>query len=313
MQIFDLDAEQFVYDGPETGIALGNFDGVHLGHQALIECNIRDAREKNLASSVLLFKNHTADLVDRDVGKFITDLDDKIEYLEEMGVEQVFLTTFDRKFMSMSDITFVKDYCKESLKVRSMVVGDDYRFGYHAVGDVADLKKIAKALDICVHVIAPVRVDGERVSSTRIRKDIRRGQVANVRELMGRPYRMRGTIRSGKQRGRDLGYPTANMGVNFPYVMPADGVYLTQIEVEGKTHYALTDIGTNPTFMDEVHKKIETYIFDFQGDIYGCQAKLSFLRFMREDIQFDSVEPLMQQMGHDVDLAREWIAEMGDR
>lgn len=309
MQIIDLEYSN-PYDGQPTSIALGNFDGVHIGHRDLIQKNVEDAKAKGLIPSVLLFRNHTADLVDRDVGKFLTSLEDKIEYLEELGIQQVFLTTFNRAFMSMSDEAFVNDLCVGKLKAKSIIVGDDYRFGFQAMGDVKLLKGLAEPLGVCVHVIQAVEYEGVRVSSTLIRKQIRLGNVEYASRLMGRPFRMRGVIRSGKQRGRDLGYPTANLGLSFPYVIPTDGVYLTKIDIEGSVHYALTDIGTNPTFMDEVQKKIETFILDFDCKIYGYDVKLSFLKFMRIDYKYDSIEPLIAQMQQDEINGRALIAQL---
>ncbi len=285
-----------------TAVALGNFDGVHLGHQYLLKSNIEKARNKNLKPSVLVFKNHTKTVLSKDK-KFkidiLTSYDEKIRLLEELGVEIIYVMDFNEQIMKLSPEQFIKNILVERLNAKLITVGFDYRFGYKAQGDSNYLKELGKINGFDVNIIGPVYIDDEIVSSTIIRNLIIKGNIAKANKFLGRNYSFIGTVIKGSSRGRKLGFPTANISLNDRYVIPKIGVYKTFTHVDNRRFLSLTNIGYNPTF-NEKELKIETYILDFNKDIYGSIIKIEFVEFIRDDIKFNTVEELKNQMNKDL-------------
>lgn len=285
-----------------TAVALGNFDGIHIGHQYLLKSNIEKAKEKNLKPSVLIFKNHTKTILKKDENfkiDILTSFEEKIQLLKELGIEIVYVMDFNEQIMKLSPELFVKNILLERLNAKLVTVGFDYRFGYKAQGDSNYLKELGKANGFVVNVIDPVYVEGEIVSSTIIRNLIINGYIEKANKLLGRNYCLIGTVIKGRSRGRKLGFPTANIRLNDRYVIPKTGVYKTFTYVDNSKFLSLTNIGYNPTF-NEKNLKIETYILDFDEDIYDSIIKIEFMEFIRDDIKFNSVEELKNQMHKDV-------------
>lgn len=285
-----------------TAVALGNFDGIHIGHQYLLKSNIEKAKEKNLKPSVLIFKNHTKTILKKDKNykiDILTSFEEKIQLLKELGIEIVYVMDFNERIMKLSPELFVKNILLERLNAKLVTVGFDYRFGYKAQGDSNYLKELGKANGFVVNVIDPVYVEGEIVSSTIIRNLIINGYIEKANKLLGRNYCLIGTVIKGRSRGRKLGFPTANIRLNDRYVIPKTGVYKTFTYVDNSKFLSLTNIGYNPTF-NEKNLKIETYILDFDEDIYDSIIKIEFMEFIRDDIKFNSVEELKNQMHKDV-------------
>lgn len=285
-----------------TAVALGNFDGIHIGHQYLLKSNIEKAKEENLKPSVLIFKNHTKTILKKDENfkiDILTSFEEKIQLLKELGIEIVYVMDFNEQIMKLSPELFVKNILLERLNAKLVTVGFDYRFGYKAQGDSNYLKELGKANGFVVNVIDPVYVEGEIVSSTIIRNLIINGYIEKANKLLGRNYCLIGTVIKGRSRGRKLGFPTANIRLNDRYVIPKTGVYKTFTYVDNSKFLSLTNIGYNPTF-NEKNLKIETYILDFDEDIYDSIIKIEFMEFIRDDIKFNSVEELKNQMHKDV-------------
>lgn len=285
-----------------TAVALGNFDGIHIGHQYLLKSNIEKAKEENLKPSVLIFKNHTKTILKKDKNykiDILTSFEEKIQLLKELGIEIVYVMDFNERIMKLSPELFVKNILLERLNAKLVTVGFDYRFGYKAQGDSNYLKELGKANGFVVNVIDPVYVEGEIVSSTIIRNLIINGYIEKANKLLGRNYCLIGTVIKGRSRGRKLGFPTANIRLNDRYVIPKTGVYKTFTYVDNSKFLSLTNIGYNPTF-NEKNLKIETYILDFDEDIYDSIIKIEFMEFIRDDIKFNSVEELKNQMHKDV-------------
>lgn len=310
MHIIDLNCAEGPIPFDATSIALGNFDGFHNGHRELIRRTIQIERSRGYTSAVLLFKTHTRDILNTNGTGQLNSLNDKLQRLQGLGVSCVFLVEFDREFMNQTKEEFLDDFLIGRLRAKSIVVGDDYRFGRKAEGDVAFLKSRAEKTELKVDIIPEVRLEGLRISSTRIREALRAGAVEWANTMLGYPYRVRGTIVRGASRGHNLGFPTANLKLDFPYVIPKDGVYLTLTRFEGEEHgiYGMTNIGTNPTFTDENVTKIETYLFDFSGDCYGKYANIEFLRYERSDMKFESADELIAQMRRDDQMLRDWAS-----
>lgn len=286
----------------DTAVALGNFDGIHIGHQYLLKDNIEKAKCKNLKPSVLIFRNHTKTILKKERNSgvdIITSFEEKIKILEDLGIEIVFVMDFDEKIMKLPPDMFIDEILLDKLNVRLITVGFDYRFGYKAQGDSKYLREVGKLKGFDVNIIEPIYVEGEIVSSTAIRNLIIEGNIEKANKLLGRKYCLTGTVVSGSNRGRNLGFPTANIDLSNRYVVPKTGVYKTYTYVGNSRLLSLTNIGYNPTF-DEKELKIETYILDFDENIYGSTIKVEFIEFIRDDIKFNSAEELKAQIKKDL-------------
>lgn len=308
MKELDYDQSGFRQEQP-TVIALGNFDGVHLGHQKLLSTAKLVAEQSELSAAVLLFKNHTSSLLDQDTKRYLMRVDDKKQRLRECGIETIILCSFDAAFAAQTKDVFMRDILHRDFQVRHVVVGEDYHFGAHAAGSVADLLEAEKEGLFHVTVVKDVQYDGQRISSTRIRDAIVQGEIERANAMLGTPYTLSGKVVHGEKRGHGLGFATANLGISFPYLIPHEGVYLTKGVFPGHECFGMTSVGTNPTFQEGTEIRIETYFFDFSEDIYEKPMRLSFLRFERNNIRFDDPSQLTNQMQKDEDLLRAWAKE----
>lgn len=300
MKIIEIDLNFVAKE--ESVIALGNFDGVHRGHIELIKKAIEDAKKLNIKSSLLLFNEHTDNLVKVGKKEIITTNKTKFEILENLGVDIIYLINFTKEFMAYSPIMFLKDFLAYNLKIRGVVVGYDYTYGYKKSGDVDFLNK-NKELFKSIHVIEQVSYEGEKISSSRIRSLIEEGRVKEANNLLSRPYKLIGRIIHAKGLGKKMGYPTANLDLVDNFVIPKYGVYDTDIIINGKKFKASTNIGTNPT-VEHDGIKIEAHILDFDEDIYGEIVELELLEFVRPELKFDSIEELFEQIAKDVLVTR---------
>ena len=300
-----VDLDQGLTDVEAKVVSLGNFDGVHIGHQKLMQTNIELAKSMNLVPSVLLFKENSKKTLTKE-SLYLTSIDDKIEILSEMGIEDFCILEFNDKFKSLSPLEFIRDILYKKLNTKSVVVGGDYRFGKNASGNVDVLKKYEDEFSYKTKVVDYIYDGDEKVSSGTIRKLIKEADIAKANEYLARPYQIRGTVTHGYKRGRTLNFPTANLKLNYDYVIPKDGVYLTRVNVKGKAHFALTNIGKNPTF-ENMDRKIETYILDFSDEIYDELISLEFLEFFRGDYKFNSADELIEQMEIDKKMAYDII------
>mgnify|MGYP000669025770 FL=1 len=285
-----------------TAVALGNFDGIHVGHQYLLNDNIEKAKEKSLIPSVLIFRNHTKTILkDKKSSEIdiLTTYEQKMKILEGLGIEVVYAMDFNEDIMRLSPDMFINDIVLGRLNARLITVGFDYRFGYKAQGNSEYLKKYGKRNGFEVNIIDPVYIENEIVSSTSIRNLIRSGNIKKANRFLGRNFSLIGTVIRGRSRGRKLGFPTANIRLADRYVIPKTGVYKTFTTLGSSRFVSLTNIGYNPTF-NEKELKIETYMLGFSGDIYGQTIEVEFIEFIRDDIKFNTVEELKEQMYKDL-------------
>lgn len=303
MKIINIDLDYLGED--EVVIALGNFDGVHLGHRLLMKKAIETAKRLETKSCVLLFNEHTTATLFDKKKKELTSNEAKLMYLKKIGIDIVYLIDFNEEFMKMSPEVFVKNFLVKNLNVKGVVVGYDYRFGFKAIGDVETLREFCKTENLSLDVIDAYKIDGEVVSSTRIREAISDGRLEEANKLLGHTYFIKGVVDHGKKLGTKMGYPTANIITKDEIQLPGDGVYDTRIKVEGnETLYkAATSIGNNPTFSGE-SLKIEANILDFKEDIYGKKVYLYFIKKLRPMLVFDSVEELFDRIAKDVEEVR---------
>lgn len=285
---------------PPTVIGLGNFDGVHLGHVSLIKDAVRLANREGYLSSLLLFRSHTGEVLkSKKTGRYLTSNTQKANVFRSCNLDRIYVQAFDESFAKTSPEDFVVELLQKRLNVKAIVVGINYTFGYKAMGNIELLQSLTKKAGIELLITPPVYYRDAMISSTLIRNIIEKGDIENANKLLSRPYAIKGKVTSGSKRGRDLGFPTANTAVEFDYLYPKDGVYLTQVKLEDKLHYALTNVGTNPTFTESKHKKIENHILNFQGDIYGREIEIFFLDYLRGDFKFASAQELIAQMHKD--------------
>lgn len=285
-------------------LALGTFDGVHLGHQKVIKSLKRRAKDLEKKSIVLTFDIHPLKTIDpAKCPPLLTPKEEKINLIQNLGVDILILANFNKEFFSLSPEKFIKDILIDRLGIEEIFAGKDFTFGREATGDIAFLKKKSRECGFKVKVIPVEKVGKTAVSSTAIRELIRRGKVRKAAELLGRPYALYGRVVHGESRGRELGYPTANIRPHYEMI-PSDGVYLGRIKVKGRDRDGLLNIGTQPTFHKRGAKIIETYIFNFNGRIYNRDIKVSFLEKIRDEITFKSPEALQAQIKKDIIKAR---------
>lgn len=300
MKIIEIDLNYKAKE--ESVIALGNFDGVHRGHIELIKKAIENAKKLNIKSSLLLFDEHTDNLIKVGKKDIITTNKTKFEILENLGVDIIYLINFTKEFMSYSPIKFLDDFLAKNLKIKGVVVGYDYTYGYKKSGDVKFLKE-NKNLFESVEIIEQISYKGEKISSSLIRNLIEDGNIKDANFLLSRPYKLIGKIIHAKGLGKKMGYPTANLRLIDNFVIPKFGVYDTDIIIKGKKYKASTNIGTNPT-VEHDGIKIEAHILDFYEDIYGEIVELELLDFVRPELKFNSVEELFEQIAKDVLVTR---------
>jgi riboflavin kinase / FMN adenylyltransferase len=271
-------------------IAIGTFDGVHLGHREVIRG----------ADTVVTFEPHPAGVVaPGGAPRLLTTLERKAELIAELGVEELVVIPFDELFASHSAQSFVDDVLVGTLRAEHVSVGENFRFGHKATGDVALLGADDR---FDTRVVALLEVDGEVVSSSHIRGLVLGGAVEYADKLLGAPFTVAGEVVQGDQRGRTLGFPTANLVPREGYVVPGHGVYACRATTaDGAVRVAATNVGVRPMFVTGRGELIEAFLVDFEGDLYGSQLRVEFLKRLRGEKRFESVEALIEQMGRDVE------------
>ena len=291
-----------IQDIEKTAVALGNFDGIHKGHQVLIKKAVKTAEEKGVKSAVFTFSNHPRNVIaGNSVVRNIIYEDEKIEILEEMGVDYLFSISFE-EIMKLSPQDFVDKVLIERFRIDTAVCGFNFTYGYKAAG-TADMLRGMAAGRFDVAVVDPVKVNGQVVSSTLIREKIMNGDVEAVPELLGRNFTIRGTVIHGNEIGRTIGFPTCNIVIDESMAALPNGVYMTYCYVEGVKYCSITNVGNKPT-IGEYGKNIETNIFNFNEDIYDKKITVEFLKKIRDEQKFDDLEALKKQIHDDSVLVR---------
>src|SRR3954453_6966914 len=288
-------------------VTIGAYDGVHLGHRGLIGWVGTLAKELGCASAVVTFDRHPATVVRPEAApKLLTDLDKKLELLASTGVDYTLVIQFDEERSRESAEDFVTEVLVGCLRARAVVVGHDFHFGQGRQGNVPFLQEMGARYNFDVLGINLFPAEGEPVSSTRIRNRLLEGDVETAARLLGRPHEVRGVVMHGDARGRELGFPTANVAVPEEILLPADGIYAGWYEQpNGEVRPAAISLGRRPQFyVDADSSLLEAYLLDFDGDLYDQPAKVRFVARLRGEQRFDSVDALVAQMGRDVDAAR---------
>jgi riboflavin kinase/FMN adenylyltransferase len=296
-----------------TAVTIGAYDGVHRGHQAVIGEVQRLAAEQGLATAVVTFDRHPAAVVrPESAPAILTDLDQKLELLATTGVDYAVVVHFDETRSKETAEEFVTEVLVDCLRARLVVVGEDFHFGHGRRGNVALLRQAGAEHGFDVVGLGLVAVPGSDgpVSSTAIRQALAAGDVEQAAHLLGRPHQARGRVEEGDRRGRELGFPTANVAVPDEVQLPADGIYAGWYErPSGERLPAAISLGRRPQFyVDQRTSLLEAYLLDFDGDLYGEEAKVSFVAHLRAQTRFDSVDALVTQMHRDVAATRAALA-----
>lgn len=286
---------------------IGNFDGVHLGHQAVLGQVAEKAQELCASSAVITFEPQPQEyFAPESAPPRLTRFREKVLALRRFAVDRLVCLQFNRGFAALSAEVFIRRVLVEGLRVRYLVVGDDFRFGHGREGDFALLAAAGAEHGFEVANMHTFRVDGERVSSTRVRSALAAGDLAAAERLLGRPYRMSGRVAHGDARGRSIGFPTANLHLHRKAV-PVQGVFAVEVlGLEGEPWPAVANVGNRPT-VDGVRTLLEVHLLDFSGDLYGRQLHVNFLRKLRSERRFESFDALREQIGRDAAAAREFF------
>jgi riboflavin kinase/FMN adenylyltransferase len=281
-------------------VTVGSFDGVHLGHQAVLREIDRRARESGRASVLVTFDPHPLEVVNPDAAPpLLTTGPERLEILAQSPLDYVIILRFDRRLAGLTPEGFVREILIERCAVRELVIGHDHGFGRDRSGDVDTLRRLGARLGFAVDVVDPVDFGGQPVSSSRIRRAVAGGDLTSAAAMLGRPYGVVGPVGRGEQRGRRLGVPTINLSELSPRkLLPPDGIYAVRVEWRGGHAGGMMHQGPRPTFQDG-RRILEAHIFDFDGDLYGEWVRIEWVERLRDVERFESVEQLKQQMHDD--------------
>lgn len=290
------------------GVGLGNFDGLHVGHMALINTLINESRINGLGSMIYTFMKHPKNILRKKLFKpLLTTVNKKVQLLNTTALDYLYFDEFDEKYSRMKPENFVKDILLDKLKAKLVVAGFNYKFGYNGQGDAALLKELGKKYNFKVIIVPPIKIENTTVSSTIIREYVAKGDMEMVFMLLGRHYSITGDVRDGQKRGSKLGFPTANIHPEDYLILPHNGVYITKTLLDGKFHAGITNVGLNPTFGDITKVTVETHLLDFDQDIYDENIEVFFLSKLRSEKKFKNMDELVAQVKRDIKSAREYF------
>ncbi|MEI8215664.1 MAG: bifunctional riboflavin kinase/FAD synthetase [Eubacteriales bacterium] len=290
----------------DTVIALGNFDGLHKGHQELINRTVKSAKIANLKSAVFTFSNHPKNVMaGRPIIKNILSWNDKVSIIRSYGVDYLISVPFDYEMQNMDPHDFIMNVLVDKLKMKEAYCGFNFKFGHFAKGNAELLMKVGLEKDFGIHILEPIRIDNIVVSSSYIRELISEGRIDECEKYLGRYYSIGGTVVTGNKIGRTIGFPTSNIIIDEGMVTPANGVYVTYCTFNGVRFKSITNVGIKPTIGDNKYT-IETHIFNFDYNIYGKEIKVEFLKKLRDELKFSSLDELRDQISKDKEMAMEY-------
>ncbi|WP_371186370.1 bifunctional riboflavin kinase/FAD synthetase [Thalassotalea maritima] len=289
-------------------LTIGNFDGVHLGHQRVIRALIKKSEELGLIPAVMVFEPQPQELFNPQMAPArLTRLRDKYTLLRQLGVKRLICVNFNHQFASQSAEQFIEQLLVAKLGVKHLIIGDDFRFGKNRRGDFAMLKQAGEKFDFAVTDTASFKLDDCRISSTEIRKALQQDDLIEAQSMLGRPYSIIGRVVHGDKQGRQLGFPTANVLLKR-CVSPVSGVYAVQVQFNDSRYYGVANIGSRPTVRG-MRQQLEVHIFDFKGNLYGQQIDVILLKKLREEQRFASLDALTAQISQDTQQAKQLVAE----
>ena len=292
-----------------TVTALGNFDGVHMGHRQIIERTVKLAEAAGMKSAVFTFSNHTRTLLKHQPAvKNILYTEEKAAIMESMGIDYLFNIPFTPEILKMPPEAFVRELLLDTFMTREVYCGFNYRFGHKAAGNPELLMKLGQELGFAIHVQNPYKINGIVVSSTHIRQLIQEGRMEECARFMGRPYSIGGEVVVGNRLGRTIGFPTSNIMIDETMATPSNGVYITYCNYNGVKYPSITNVGIKPT-IGTYAKNVETHIFNFDKELYGKEIRVEFVKKTRDEKKFDDVEALSAQIRSDCIMAKAYHRE----
>lgn len=304
------DIEKELGNSPDIGLTIGNFDGVHVGHQELLHKIKAECVKKNQKFVVVTFVPHPQKIIQPDKVRFlINSYQQRRVLLENMGVDVLVELKFTRDFSTLDPAAFLNKYLLTYSKLKTFYLGYDFAFGANKVGDHDIVESICKPRGIEVEIQPKFELGQRVVSSSLIRELLSMGKILEVSEILKRPYHLEGVVVKGQGRGKKIGFPTANIQVGEDLIIPAKGVYITRTVYKGMNYQSITNIGNNPTFNDGSELHVETNLFDFDLDIYGEKLDIEFLHKVRDERKFGTVNELIAQIKSDVEVARKFQAK----
>lgn len=290
-----------------TIATLGSYDGIHLGHRAILETLIRQKNERGYKRSVVLtFDPHPQEVLKRNNSsvELLTTIDERLRLLSEIGIDETIIIKFSFEFSQTPYSDFFTNTLVKKIGIGAMVVGDNHAFGKNREGDIAHLELLAQSSGVNLIEAPPYLIDGVHISSTKIRHLLEQGNVQQVAEYLGRDYEVSGIVVGGDKLGRSLGYPTANIQTPSNKLIPRDGVYAGKVIVGTDVFIGAISIGSRPTVTDSKERVLEALLLDFAGDLYGTELQVQLRHYLREQIAFPTLEALQSQMGLDVQQIR---------
>ncbi len=291
-------------------LTIGVFDGVHLGHKHLIAQLKELARKQGSLSGVITFSQHPREVLSPQTKlPSLTGLEQRIALLKNEGVDIVLPLPFTPQLASLSPKQFL-ELLKEYLKMKGLVIGPDFALGKDRQGDIDALRRLGQEMGFSVTVVPPLTIDGQVVSSTAIRKALAEGDMKRAQKLLGRPFRLQGRVVTGDKRGKELGFPTANLDVEPGQALPAGGVYACRAHIDGQTYSAMTNIGHRPTFGGG-QRLVEVYLLDYNGDLYGRELAIDIIGRLRDEKKFDTPEQLKEQIAEDIIQGKDMLKTRG--
>jgi riboflavin kinase / FMN adenylyltransferase len=293
-------------------LTMGNFDGMHLGHQKVLRELLQKASERNLTPVVLSYLEHPGHYIHfKHPVCILTPRNEKQNVLRQQGIKHVFFLNFTAESAHTSALDFFQEVIIESFHPKLFVFGYDSHFGYQREGDADFLRQYEKAYGYETVQIEPVYFGEEIISSSLIRQNLSDGRLDAANAMLGSPYRLYGTVTYGHKIGRTIGFPTVNLSLrDIEQLVPANGIYLSSLSVNGKQYFGLTNIGTSPTLKNMAQIEIETHILDFEGDVYDSEIRLDLLHYLREERKFNNVGELKNAIARDINTGKELIARM---
>ncbi len=291
-------------------LTIGVFDGVHLGHKYLISQLKEHARQQNLLSGVVTFRQHPQEVLSLQTRlPFLTDIAERTNLLKNEGVDAIITLSFTHELAQLSARQFI-NLLKKYLRLRGVVIGPDFALGRNREGNTNTLHTLGQDMNFSVTVIPPIVINGEVASSTAIRKALADGDMKRVHNLVGRPFSLHGRVITGAGRGIELGFPTANLDIDPEQALPADGVYATWAYIDDKAYQSMTNIGKRPTFGGS-ERIVEVYLLDYHSHLYGHELKINIMERLRGEKQFDTAEELKKQITKDIKQGRAILKDRG--
>lgn len=298
--------EKFPRLAKKSALAIGNFDGLHLGHQKILKLLVRISKKKNLFSLVLTFSPHPEKIFKKGSVSMIQTLEQRLGGIKEFGVQAVIVTPFTEQFSNLSSREFIQETVIGRLQAKEVIVGKNFRFGKNREGDIFLLRKLGKEFGLRVHSMPSVKKNGKIVSSSLIRNLLQKGKIQEANKLLGKTYEISGRVVKGERRGKTIGFPTANIQTSNEITPP--GVFITTTSIGSRTYPSLTNIGVRPTF-NQKELNIESYIINFKKNLYGKKIRINFLKKIRREIKFRNQRALSLQIEKDLQLAKNYFLD----